>query len=37
MTLPPLPIRWLAVLTVLVITVVLGACGDNPAPTPVTQ
>ena len=37
MTLPPLPIRWLAVLTVLVITVVLGACGDNPAPTPVTS
>ena len=34
MTLSPLRIRWFAVLTVLVITVVLSACSDSPAPTP---
>ena len=35
MTLCPLRIPWLAVLTILVISVVLSACSDNPAPTPV--
>ena len=33
MTVSSLRIRWLAVLTVLAITVVLSACSDSPAPT----
>ena len=36
MTTSFLRIRWLAVLTVLVIAAVLSACGGSPAPTPVT-
>ena len=34
MTVSPLGIRWLAVVTVLAIVVVLSACSDDPAPTP---
>ena len=34
MTVSPLGIRWLAVVTVLAIAVVLSACSDDPAPTP---
>ena len=34
MTVSPLRIRWLAVVTVLAIAVVLSACTDDPAPTP---
>ena len=34
MTVYPLRIRWLAVVTVLAIVVVLSACSDDPAPTP---
>ena len=32
MTVSPLRIRWLAVVTVLAIAVVLSACSDDPAP-----
>ena len=34
MTVSPLRIRWLAVVTVLAIAVVLSACSADPAPTP---
>ena len=34
MTVSPIRIRWLAVVTVLAIVVVLSACSDDPAPTP---
>ena len=35
MAVPPLRIRWLAVLGMLLIAAALTACGDSPAPTPV--